>query len=164
VRNSGAIAVIEGAGDHCCEYMTGGVVVVLGRTGRNFAAGMSGGVAYVLDEDGTFDKRCNMAMVELEPVLSEEMINENAFHHSGDLEAHGKVDVLANLTGYDVERLHILISRHAKLTGSNRATEILANWKTVLPKFRKVMPVEFRRALNEMKKRESEEPKIAIGA
>jgi glutamate synthase (NADPH/NADH) large chain len=164
VRNSGAIAVIEGAGDHCCEYMTGGVVVVLGRTGRNFAAGMSGGVAYVLDEDGTFDKRCNMAMVELEPVLSEEMINENAFHHSGDLEAHGKVDVLANLTGYDVERLHILIGRHAKLTGSNRATEILANWKTVLPKFRKVMPVEFRRALNEMKKRESEEPKIAIGA
>jgi glutamate synthase (NADPH) large chain len=164
VRNSGAIAVIEGAGDHCCEYMTGGVVVVLGRTGRNFAAGMSGGVAYVLDDDGTFEKRCNMAMVELEPVLSEELINENAFHHSGDLEAHGKVDVLANLTGFDVERLHILITRHAKLTGSTRAADILANWKAYLPKFRKVMPVEFRRALNEMKKRESEEPKIAIGA
>ena len=67
VRNSGAIAVVEGAGDHCCEYMTGGVVVVLGKTGRNFAAGMSGGIAYVLDEDGTFESRCNMSMVELEP-------------------------------------------------------------------------------------------------
>jgi glutamate synthase (NADPH/NADH) large chain len=164
VRNSGAIAVIEGAGDHCCEYMTGGVVVVLGKTGRNFAAGMSGGVAYVLDEDGSFPKLCNLAMVELEPLLSEEMVNANAFHHAGDLEAHGKVDVFANLTGFDVERLHILISRHAKLTGSARAAAILADWKTWLPKFRKVMPVEFRRALNEMKSREPAEPKIAIGA
>ena len=164
VRNSGAIAVIEGAGDHCCEYMTGGVVVVLGKTGRNFAAGMSGGVAYVLDEDGGFPKLCNLAMVELEPLLSEEMVNANAFHHAGDLEAHGKVDVFANLTGFDVERLHILISRHAKLTGSARAAAILADWKTWLPKFRKVMPVEFRRALNDMKSREPAEPKIAIGA
>jgi glutamate synthase (NADPH) large chain len=164
VRNSGAIAVIEGAGDHCCEYMTGGVVVVLGKTGRNFAAGMSGGVAYVLDEDGSFPKLCNLAMVELEPLLSEEMVNANAFHHAGDLEAHGKVDVFANLTGFDVERLHILISRHAKLTGSARAAAILADWKTWLPKFRKVMPVEFRRALNAMKSRGPAEPKIAIGA
>ena len=164
VRNSGAIAVIEGAGDHCCEYMTGGVVVVLGKTGRNFAAGMSGGVAYVLDEDGSFPKLCNLAMVELEPLLSEEMVNANAFHHAGDLEAHGKVDVFANLTGFDVERLHILISQHAKLTGSARAAAILADWKTWLPKFRKVMPVEYRRALNEMKSREPAEPKIAIGA
>ncbi len=91
--------------------MTGGIVVVLGKTGRNFAAGMSGGVAYVLDEDDTFAKRCNMAMVELEPVLSEEMINEIAFGQMGDLEAHGRVDVFANLLGEDVERLHILISR-----------------------------------------------------
>jgi glutamate synthase (NADPH/NADH) large chain len=164
VRNSGAIAVIEGAGDHCCEYMTGGVVVVLGRTGRNFAAGMSGGVAYVLDEDGSFPKLCNLAMVELEPLLSEEMVNANAFHHAGDLEAHGKVDVFANLTGFDVERLHILISRHAKLTGSARAAAILADWKTWLPKFRKVMPVEYRRALKEMKANADAEPKIAIGA
>jgi glutamate synthase (NADPH/NADH) large chain len=164
VRNSGAIAVIEGAGDHCCEYMTGGIVVVLGKTGRNFAAGMSGGVAYVLDEDGSFPKLCNLAMVELEPLLSEEMVNANAFHHAGDLEAHGKVDVFANLTGFNVERLHILISRHAKLTGSARAAAILADWKTWLPKFRKVMPVEFRRALNDMKSREPAEPKIAIGA
>src|SRR5204863_234358 len=76
VRNSGATAVIEGAGDHCCEYMTGGIVVVLGRTGRNFAAGMSGGIAYVLDEDGTFETRCNMAMVDLEPLPEEEEASE----------------------------------------------------------------------------------------
>src|SRR3984893_10548687 len=164
VRNSGAIAVVEGAGDHCCEYMTGGVVVVLGRTGRNFAAGMSGGIAYVLDEDGTFASRCNLAMVELEPVLSEEMINENAYHQSGDLESHGRVDVFANLLESDIERLHILITRHAKLTGSKRAADILANWKTYLLKFRKVMPVEYRRALTELKANADAEPKIAIGA
>src|SRR6187397_916586 len=151
VRNSGAVAVVEGAGDHCCEYMTGGIVVVLGKTGRNFAAGMSGGIAYVLDEAGDFARLCNMAMVELEPVLSEEMINQNTYHHSGDLEAHGRVDVFQNLLDSDVERLHVLITRHAKLTGSKRAEEILANWKTWLPKFRKVMPVEYRRALRELK-------------
>jgi glutamate synthase (NADPH/NADH) large chain len=164
VRNSGAVAVVEGAGDHCCEYMTGGIVVVLGKTGRNFAAGMSGGVAYVLDEDGSFAKLCNMAMVELEPVLSEEMINANTYHQSGDLEAHGRVDVFADLLGSDVERLHVLISRHAKYAGSKRAADILANWKEWLPKFRKVMPVEYRRALREQKARQAEEPKIAIGA
>jgi glutamate synthase (NADPH/NADH) large chain len=164
VRNSGAIAVVEGAGDHCCEYMTGGIVVVLGKTGRNFAAGMSGGIAYVLDEAGDFAKLCNMAMVELEPVLSEEMINENTYHHTGDLEAHGRVDVFKDLLDSDVERLHILITRHAKLSGSKKAAEILANWKTWLPKFRKVMPVEYRRALKEMKANADAEPKIAIGA
>src|SRR5205807_5663163 len=79
VRNSGALAVIEGAGDHCCEYMTGGIVVVLGATGRNFAAGMSGGIAYVLDEDGTFKTRCNMAMVDLEPVPEEEAVNAREY-------------------------------------------------------------------------------------
>ena len=125
---------------------------------------MSGGVAYVIDEDNTFAKRCNMAMVELEPVLSEELVNETAFNALNDLEAHGRVDVFANLLGEDVERLHILISRHAKLTGSGRAKYILDNWKKYLPMFRKVMPVEYRRALKEMKSREPEEPKIAIGA
>jgi Glutamate synthase domain 3 len=164
VRNSGAVAVVEGAGDHCCEYMTGGIVVVLGKTGRNFAAGMSGGVAYVLDQNGDFPKLCNMAMVELEPVLSEEMINENTYHSMGDLEAHGRVDVFANLLESDIERLHVLITRHAKLTGSTRAADILANWKTYLPKFRKVMPVEYRRALKELKANADAEPKIAIGA
>ena len=103
-------------------------------------------------------------LMTFEPLVSEEMIAQNTFHQSGDLEAHGRVDVLANLTGSDIERLHVLISRHAKYTGSKRAADILANWKTALPKFRKVMPVEFRRALLELKAREAEEPKIAIGA
>jgi len=152
VRNSGAIAVVEGAGDHCCEYMTGGVVVVLGKTGRNFAAGMSGGIAYVLDEDGSFESRCNMAMVELEPMPEEEEASERAYGHTGDLAAHGRVDVMADMTTGDSERLFHLISAHAHYTGSARAAEILADWKTYCPKFRKVMPVEYRRALAEMAK------------
>jgi glutamate synthase (NADPH/NADH) large chain len=152
VRNSGAIAVVEGAGDHCCEYMTGGIVVVLGPTGRNFAAGMSGGIAYVLDEDGTFATRCNMAMVELEPVPDEEEINAREYGHAADLGAHGRVDVLADLTRYDAARLHLLISRHARFAGSRRAADILENWDAYLPKFRKVMPVEYRRALAELAK------------
>jgi glutamate synthase (NADPH) large chain len=118
----------------------------------------------VLDEAGDFSKLCNMSMVELEPVLSEEMINEDAYHQSGDLEAHGRVDVFQNLLDSDVERLHVLITRHAKLTGSKRATEVLGNWKAWLPKFRKVMPVEYRRALKELKANADAEPKIAIGA
>jgi glutamate synthase (NADPH/NADH) large chain len=152
VRNSGALAVIEGAGDHCCEYMTGGVVVVLGRTGRNFAAGMSGGIAYVLDEDNTFTSRCNMAMVELEPVPEEEQVAEQEFGHYNDLESHGRVDVMSDLTSKDAERLNLLISNHARYTGSKRAAEILANWNHYRPLFRKVMPVEYRRALAEMAK------------
>ncbi len=151
VRNSGAIAVIEGAGDHCCEYMTGGVVVVLGRTGRNFAAGMSGGIAYVLDDDGTFASRCNLAMVELEPMPGEEDVNSRIFHHSHDLEAHGRVDVMGDLSAFDAQRLHHLIARHARFTGSTIAAKILAGWGAWYPKFRKVMPVEYRRALNELK-------------
>ncbi|HUI95342.1 MAG TPA: glutamate synthase large subunit [Xanthobacteraceae bacterium] len=152
VRNSGAMAVVEGAGDHCCEYMTGGIVVVLGRTGRNFAAGMSGGIAYVLDEDGSFPSRCNLAMVELEPVPDEEAINAREYGHAADLGAHGRVDVLADMTRYDAARLHLLISRHARFAGSRRAAHILENWDGYLPKFRKVMPVEYRRALAELAK------------
>jgi len=155
VRNSGATAVIEGAGDHCCEYMTGGVVVVIGYTGRNFAAGMSGGIAYVLDENGTFEQRCNLAMVELEPVPEEEEVSEKIYGHALDLEAHGRVDISSDMTRYDAERLHILITRHARFTGSRRAAEILAQWKQYLPKFRKVMPLEYRRALAEMKKEQA---------
>ena len=151
VRNSGAVAVIEGAGDHCCEYMTGGIVVVLGPTGRNFAAGMSGGIAYVLDEDGDFASRCNLAMVELEPMPGEEDINSRIFHHVRDLEAHGLVDVNADMSRFDAHRLHHFISRHARFTGSAVAEKILAEWKTWYPKFHKVMPVEYRRALNELK-------------
>ena len=121
VRNSGAIAVVEGVGDHGCEYMTGGVVVVIGKTGRNFAAGMSGGVAYVLDEAGDFAERCNMAMVELEPVPEEDDMLEKLHHHGGDLEYKGRVDVSANMTSHDEERLYQLISNHVHYTGSTRA-------------------------------------------
>jgi glutamate synthase (NADPH/NADH) large chain len=152
VRNSGAVAVIEGAGDHCCEYMTGGIVVVLGKTGRNFAAGMSGGIAYVLDEDGTFESRCNLAMVELEPVPEEEELNASLYGHAGDLETSGRVDVMSDMTRYDAARLHLLISRHVRFTGSTRASQILAHWDEYLPKFRKVMPVEYRRALAELER------------
>jgi glutamate synthase (NADPH/NADH) large chain len=152
VRNSGAVAVIEGAGDHCCEYMTGGIVVVLGKTGRNFAAGMSGGIAYVLDEDGSFESRCNLTMVELEPIPEEEEVSAQIYHHAHDLESHGRVDILKDIALPDIERLQLLIGRHAKLTGSRRAEEILANWKTYGPMFRKVMPIEYRRALAEIAK------------
>src|SRR3954447_21419284 len=161
VRNSGAIAVVEGAGDHCCEYMTGGVVVVLGKTGRNFAAGMSGGIAYVLDEDKSFEKRCNMSMIELEPVLEEENASWAHYHQAGDLDHHGRVDVMNDMSRYDGERLHQLISNHARYTGSQRAKDILAAWSEYLPKFRKVMPVEYRRAIAELKATEVAVPPLA---
>jgi glutamate synthase (NADPH/NADH) large chain len=150
VRNSGAFAVVEGVGDHGCEYMTGGVVVVLGPTGRNFAAGMSGGVAYVLDEDGGFAERCNLSMVDLEPVRDEETAMTQAYHQSGDLEQHGRVDVMKDMTRFDAERLKQLVSNHLRYTGSTRARAILDDWENYKPKFRKVMPVEYRRALSEM--------------
>ena len=150
VRNSGAIAVVEGTGDHGCEYMTGGLIVVIGGTGRNFAAGMSGGVAYVLDEAGDFAQRCNLAMVDLEPVAEEDDLLEELHHHGGDIEWHGRVDVSADMTRHDDERLHQLISNHLHYTGSTRAREILENWDTYRPKFVKIMPVEYRRALREM--------------
>ncbi|MFL6796800.1 MAG: glutamate synthase large subunit [Xanthobacteraceae bacterium] len=152
VRNSGALAVIEGAGDHCCEYMTGGIVVVLGRTGRNFAAGMSGGLAYVLDEDGTFSSRCNMAMVDLESLPPVDEVSNRVYHPIHEVEAGGALDVLEDMTRYDIERLHLLITRHAHFTGSARAVEILANWKKYCALFRKIMPLEYRRALAEIEK------------
>ncbi len=160
VRNSGATAVVEGAGDHCCEYMTGGVVVVLGKTGRNFAAGMSGGIAYVLDEDGSFPTLCNMAMVELEAVIEEEDFNAAFYHQGGDLDGHGLVAVMSDMTRYDAARLRHLISRHARLAGSRRAAHILANWDDFRPRFRKVMPLEYRRALREMKALQAAEPML----
>jgi glutamate synthase (NADPH/NADH) large chain len=150
VRNSGAVAVVEGVGDHGCEYMTGGVVVVIGETGRNFAAGMSGGVAYVLDEAGDFAQRCNMAMVELEPVPEEDDILEKLHHHGGDLMHKGRVDVSGNMTRHDEERLAQLLANHHHYTGSQQARMILDNWEQYRPKFVKVMPVEYRRALEEM--------------
>jgi glutamate synthase (NADPH/NADH) large chain len=162
VRNSGAIAVVEGTGDHGCEYMTGGIVVVIGPTGRNFAAGMSGGIAYVLDEDGTFEKRCNLAMVDLEPLAEEEELNQRLHHQGGDLAGHGRVDVMRDMTRYDAERLHQLISNHLKFTGSTRARVILDKWDEYKPKFRKVMPVEYRRALAELMAQEQNAPALAV--
>ncbi|MBH0239449.1 glutamate synthase large subunit [Methylobrevis sp. L22] len=152
VRNSGAVTVVEGCGDHGCEYMTGGLVVVLGQTGRNFAAGMSGGVAYVLDEDRTFKARCNMSMVDLEPVPEEEDLLEKLHHHGGDLQFKGRVDVSSDMTRHDDERLRALIQAHVHYTGSTRGKDILEHWEAFRPKFVKVMPVEYRRALREMER------------
>jgi glutamate synthase (NADPH/NADH) large chain len=134
VRNSGATAVIEGVGDHGCEYMTGGIVVCLGSTGRNFAAGMSGGIAYVLDESGGFIERCNMEMVELESI-----------RHDG-----ANAD-LSDMTCADETRLKVLIEKHLQYTDSDVAKRILDNWNDTLPKFVKVMPVDYSRALKALK-------------
>ncbi|MHC4402406.1 MAG: glutamate synthase large subunit [Planctomycetota bacterium] len=126
VRNSGAVAVVEGVGDHGCEYMTGGTVVVLGRTGRNFAAGMSGGVAYVLDEHQLFDTLCNLDMVDLESIWREE----------------------------DEELLYDLVRRHCQWTGSRQARRTLENWQEMAGKFVKVMPIDYRKALERLRERE----------
>jgi glutamate synthase (NADPH/NADH) large chain len=134
VRNSGATAVVEGVGNHGCEYMTGGTVVVLGVTGQNFAAGMSGGVAYVYDEDGLFAKRCNMSMVALEKVEAADA-------------AVGKVQ---HLNQPDEVTLKTLIEKHANYTGSVRAQALLADWAASRSKFVKVMPIEYKRALTEL--------------
>jgi len=123
VRNSGATTVVEGVGDHGCEYMTGGLVVVLGTTGRNFAAGMSGGVAFVYDEDGLFVRRCNPEMVELETV-----------------------------DGEDAQTLRALVEEHARRTGSKKAAMLLADWDTALRKMVKVLPSEYRRVIAEQAK------------
>jgi glutamate synthase (NADPH/NADH) large chain len=149
VRNSGATAVVEGVGDHGCEYMTGGTIVVLGPAGRNFAAGMSGGMAFVLDEAGDFEKRCNLAMVELEPVPAEDQILEEKDHQGGDLETHGLVNV-TSLANSDARLLRVLIQKHLRYTGSERARTILDHWSEYLPKFVKVMPIEYRLALQKM--------------
>ena len=150
VRNSGAVTVVEGVGDHGCEYMTGGVVVVLGETGRNFAAGMSGGVAYVYDPDGVFASRCNQAMVDLEPVASSGVDEQDdptrPRQRSIDVNDNGMGDMLR----FDAERLRILVERHRLLTASDRASALLDDWQAALGKFVKVMPKDFRRALLEM--------------
>ncbi len=149
VRNSGAVAVVEGVGDHGCEYMTGGTVVVLGVAGRNFAAGMSGGIAYVLDEAGDFTKRCNLSMVELAPVPEEDQAAQKSEVQGGELENHGVVNI-NHLEHSDAAILRCLIERHLHYTGSTRARTILDNFDMYLRKFVKVMPVEYRRALSDM--------------
>jgi len=151
VRNSGAIAVVEGVGDHGCEYMTGGLVVVLGLTGRNFAAGMSGGVAYVLDEDGIFAQRCNMSMVQLEGVPEEAAASE-----TGEVDSKGRVH-FNHLNKADEAVLRGKIEKHLRYTGSARAKKILDNWASYLPKFVKVMPTEYRRALLEIAAQQQKE-------
>jgi len=138
VRNSGASAVVEGVGDHGCEYMTGGTVAVLGLTGRNFAAGMSGGIAYVLDVDGEFVKRCNPAMVDLEPVLTE---SEQQGRLARELWHRGQSDEAI---------LRQLIEAHVKHTGSKRGQQILEKWGEQRGRFVKVFPKEYRRALGEL--------------
>ncbi|EQD40355.1 glutamate synthase (NADPH) protein, large subunit [mine drainage metagenome] len=145
VRNSGAVAVVEGVGDHGCEYMTGGTVVVLGEAGRNFAAGMSGGIAFVYDEAGDFDKRCNLSMVALEAVPEEEQTTEV----KGVLDTHGRVRV-NHIEARDEYLLRILIENHVRYTGSTRGQQILDQWSSARSKFVKVMPLEYRRALAEM--------------
>lgn len=151
VRNSGAYAVVEGTGDHGCEYMTGGVVVVLGPTGRNFAAGMSGGIAYVLDEKGDFEQRLNKDMVQLEALTADAGSLQKLAQQGGDV-AIAVRSVMVDMREQDAERLHTLIARHAHYTNSQRAQDILKNFAAYLPKFKKVMPIEYRRALTELAK------------
>ena len=151
VRNSGALAVVEGCGDHGCEYMTGGVVVVLGDTGRNFAAGMSGGVAYVYDPKRRFESLCNMAGVELEPILPPDREAaddpERPRQRAVSVEDSGMGDLLR----FDAERLRVLVEKHLLYTGSARARELLDDWDKALASFVKVMPLDFRRALVELR-------------
>ncbi len=154
VRNSGATAVVEGVGDHGCEYMTGGTVVVLGMTGRNFAAGMSGGVAYVYDAEGSFESRCNMAQVALEPV-EDEIAARKGSGVGDELESHGRVDV-RHLGLADEVLLKNIVEKHAKYTGSLQARRILDDWSGSRARFVKVMPHEYRRALVEMAAQKTE--------
>jgi glutamate synthase (NADPH/NADH) large chain/glutamate synthase (ferredoxin) len=138
VRLSGATTVVEGTGDHGCEYMTGGTVAVLGKTGRNFAAGMSGGIAYVYDEDGQFSTRCNTAMVSMEKVLTaaeQDATIEKAIWHQGQT---------------DEAQLRKLLEDHNRWTGSKRARELLDTWDISRLKFVKVFPLEYKRALGEI--------------
>jgi len=150
VRNSGAIAVVEGAGDHCCEYMTGGVVVVLGKTGRNFAAGMSGGVAYVFDVDGDFSNKCNLSMVVLQSVKKEK--NSRSYKRNGHF---------YDMTRFDEARIRGLVEQHLHYTNSNRARKILGNWNEYLPNFIKIMPTDFQKALIEMKAKKADSHKAS---
>ena len=148
VRLSGATTVVEGTGDHGCEYMTGGTVAVLGQTGRNFAAGMSGGIAYVYDEDGKFAQRCNTAMVSLENVLSareQQVMVDRAVWHRGQS---------------DEAQLKKLLEDHNRWTGSKRARVLLDNWEASRGRFVKVFPIEYKRALGEIASRKVVEASI----
>ena len=149
VRNSGAIAVVEGTGDHGCEYMTGGVVTVLGKTGRNFAAGMSGGIAYVYDEEGNFADLVNKAQVDLLPISAERDEDDGAGRPQQ--RSNGVHDLgMGDMLRHDAERLRILLERHHLHTGSKRARALLDDWANALPKFVKVMPRDYANALKQL--------------
>jgi glutamate synthase (NADPH/NADH) large chain len=150
VRNSGATAVVEGTGDHGCEYMTGGTVVVLGRTGRNFAAGMSGGIAYVYDADGTFTERCNQSMCELSVLETE--ADQGKTERELQLAGKGR---LRHLARPDESIVRELVERHLRFTGSTLALAILDDWDRARAKFVKVFPNEYKRALTEMQTRDA---------
>jgi glutamate synthase domain-containing protein 2/glutamate synthase domain-containing protein 1/glutamate synthase domain-containing protein 3 len=145
VRNSGATAVVEGTGDHGCEYMTGGTVVVLGGTGRNFAAGMSGGIAYVYDPKGTFAKHCNMSMVSLEPLLSE--LEQTGVEQEAIAQGKGRK---RHRDASDESIVKSLVERHLRYTGSTVALSIMDDWESDRKKFVKVFPNEYKRALTDM--------------
>jgi glutamate synthase (NADPH/NADH) large chain len=160
VRNSGAIAVVEGTGDHGCEYMTGGVVVVLGKTGRNFAAGMSGGVAYVYDPDGAFTDLVNHAQVDLLPISAAPDAEEGTGRPSQrprSVNDFGMGDMLR----HDAERLRILVERHQLHTGSKLAGALLADWDAALGKFVKVMPRDYAAALKKLEAERHEAASVA---
>ncbi|RDC61301.1 Glutamate synthase (ferredoxin) [Alteripontixanthobacter maritimus] len=160
VRNSGAIAVVEGTGDHGCEYMTGGVVVVLGKTGRNFAAGMSGGIAYVYDPEGTFAKLANTAQVELESISAAPDPDEGTGRPQQRASSVHDLG-LGDMLRHDAERLKILIERHKLHTGSARAAALLGDWDTALTQFVKVMPTDYRAALEQLEAEREEAAGIA---
>jgi glutamate synthase (NADPH/NADH) large chain len=141
--------VVEGVGDHGCEYMTGGVVVVLGETGRNFAAGMSGGIAYVYDPKKVFESLCNKSMVDIERIGPADPADDPDRPRQRSVSA---VDSgMGDFLRFDAERLRILIERHHLYTGSERARELLEDWDNALKHFVKLMPKECRRALEQLK-------------
>jgi len=160
VRNSGAVAVVEGTGDHGCEYMTGGVVVVLGRTGRNFAAGMSGGVAYVFDEQGDFAQLCNMAQVDLLPI-STERDEEDGAGRPQQRTVSAYDAGMGDMLRHDGERLRVLLERHHLHTGSKRARQLLDDWASTVTKFVKVMPRDYARALKQLEAERLESASVA---
>jgi len=160
VRNSGAVAVVEGCGDHGCEYMTGGVVAVLGRTGRNFAAGMSGGVSYVFDPDGEFASLCNQAQVDvlrISPERDEEDGAGRPQQRTVSVHDAGMGDMLR----HDAERLRILLERHHLHTGSKRARALLDDWDNTVTRFVKVMPRDYARALRQLEAERLEAASVA---
>ncbi|MET0588376.1 MAG: glutamate synthase-related protein, partial [Novosphingobium sp.] len=160
VRNSGAVAVVEGTGDHGCEYMTGGVVVVLGKTGRNFAAGMSGGVAYVYNPDATFTDMCNPSMVDILPFSAERDEDDGAGRPQQ--RANGVYDTgMGDMLRHDAERLRILLERHHLHTGSKRARALLDDWANSVAKFVKVMPRDYARALKQLEAERLEAASVA---